>query len=59
MKLAQLQKLINEVNTLGFDPEQVDVEINYTFSKMKINSVKTEVRAGDDVQPVVKIDLSC
>lgn len=59
MKLSELQKLVNEVNTLGFKPEEVEVEIKYTFSEMKIQSTKTVVEAGEGVRPVVKIQLSC
>lgn len=59
MKLSDLQKLVNEVNTMGFKPEEVEVDIVYTFSHMKIVSTKSTVSVGDDVKPIVRIELAC
>jgi hypothetical protein len=58
MKLSDLKKLINNVNTMGFSDDEVEVQLNYTFSPLKINYVKSEVKAGEDVRPIVKIDFS-
>jgi hypothetical protein len=59
MKLSELQKLVNEANTMGFKPEEVEVKFTYTFSEMEINFMKSEVKAGKDVKPIVRIDLKC
>lgn len=59
MKLSELQTLVNNINTLGFKPEEVEVEFKYTFSPMKISSTRTVVEAGENIKPIVKIELSC
>jgi hypothetical protein len=57
MTLKELQDLVNNVNTMGFEPEQVEVQFKYYFADMKLADAKSEVKAGKDVTPVVVIDL--
>lgn len=61
MTLADLQNLINSINTMGFKPEDVKVELKNTWTQaeMKITETKTTVQAGEKVVPVVRIDLGC
>lgn len=57
MTLADLQKMIENVNTLGFKPEEVEVQFNYYFTGLEVQTVKTEVRADKEVKPVATISL--
>ncbi len=57
MNLKQLQDTIDNINTLGFNPEDVEVKLNYTFSNLDIRSVKTVLHANKDVKPIVYVDL--
>lgn len=61
MTLAELQTLIQQVNTMGFKPEEVQVQLknSWTQADMTITKTQTIVEAGENIQPIVRIDLSC
>lgn len=57
MNLKELLNTLESVNTLGFKPEDVSVKLRYTFSELNVRSVKTVIHAGEDVKPVVYVEL--
>jgi flagellar basal body rod protein FlgG len=57
MTLADLKNMIENVNTLGFKPEEVEINFNYYFSELKVEKVETKVRADKEVKPVATISL--
>lgn len=46
---------------MGFKPEEVQVQLknSWTQADMTITKTQTIVEAGENIQPIVRIDLSC
>ena len=57
MTLKELQEMLERVNTMGFKPEEVEVNFKYTFTELKLNKAKAEVRADKEVKPILTIEL--
>lgn len=57
MTLKDLQELVNNIKTLGFEPDEVQVNIQYAYLNLGIGKVQTVVRADQNIKPVVQIEL--
>jgi hypothetical protein len=59
MNLAQLKKMLETVETYGFSDEQVQIEMNYTFSKMEVVDTKFVVSVDGSPKASLKLELDC